>query len=459
MTSSSTHSTATSWASDEPPKLELDHDKLKDFATNALGLECTQVTRLTQGSYHEIFVLSFSKPEDNTTHVFPSLVRSDFTCIARFTREKSYDGKDASEIATIQYLAERTDLPLPEIYAINLTPDNDIGAPITLMERLPGKQLSSIWQSLSLDHKKAAVSQISRMLVKLVSVKFDKIGSLTPEGVIGPLISACTSEGGGPFDSNLDYMHHFVNPESTSFPGLADTYRSAREALDRFMDGHGHTMFEGSFVMRHADFDGQNIMFTLPEDGSPPKLTGLIDFEYSHSSPLYWAYEYPMFIQDDDFYPEEYEDNAILRAHFVSEVFRHLPNSDTRAVFIDCMNAKSYTLNRFRDLFMGVGFTEGIQVEGGKTYVKLAATGSGDAYDGREGYEPEYYGHDGRPVKHIEGPLVGWISRRAPAQVTIMLRWCQDAVSSLSQRVTRSLAASCPRRLRVFILGDEEAAK
>lgn len=38
---------------------------------------------------------------------------------------------------------------------------------------------------------------------------------------------------------------------------------------------------QAPFIMIDADFDGQNVLFSPATDDSPPRLTGLIDFEYA----------------------------------------------------------------------------------------------------------------------------------------------------------------------------------
>jgi hypothetical protein len=49
------------------------------------------------------------------------------------------------------------------------------------------------------------------------------------------------------------------------------------------------------FRLRH----GKNLLFARSNDNaSSPRLVGVIDWDYSHTAPLYFLYEYPTFIQD-----------------------------------------------------------------------------------------------------------------------------------------------------------------
>ena len=141
-TMSSYSSADDSYDSDEPPELELDLAKLMDCASKALKAKCTAVKKLTRGVGHEVFALQF-QPEEVTDNTPPSFIRANFSCIARFSRLNNTRAKSASEIATARYLKRLSSIPVPEIYYYDLNP-NDIGAPVVLMERMPGRHLNKI---------------------------------------------------------------------------------------------------------------------------------------------------------------------------------------------------------------------------------------------------------------------------------------------------------------------------
>ncbi|KAH6666545.1 hypothetical protein F5X68DRAFT_236984 [Plectosphaerella plurivora] len=369
-------------------------------------------------------------PDGNGINYPVSLINANFTCIARFNRQKSYTDEGASAIATIRYLSKRTSLPLPEIYAFDLDPDNDIGAAVVLMERLPGKPLYRFFDDLSLDHKKAVITQISDLIVQFASVKFDKIGCLTPEGRTGPLITRgriirddnsivldTPARTGGPFENTIDYMHHHADPESAELPELQDLYRETLKRLDASMEGRGHTMFDGPFAIRHIGPDGYGILFTQPSDGSPPKLTGLVDFEYTHSTPLWWVCDYPTLIQDDHMEPECYEDNAVLRPYLVSEMLKRLPTAEARTTFIDSLNATScLAIHEFSNCFMDGPLGEEARLFWGQWYVKDMDGEDDGLAPGWRGPD-EYYGQD------------GWPGRKEA------LRWIRDSVLDFVARL------------------------
>ncbi len=389
-----------SYDSDEPPELELDLTKLMDYASKALKAKCTTAKKLTRGVSHEVFALQF-QPQEVTDTTPPSLIQANFSCIARFNRLNTRV-KSVSEIATARYLKRFSSIPVPEIYYYDLDPDNDIGAPVVLMERMPGRHLNKIWDDLSLDSKKSALSQMASVVAQLSSLKFDQIGSLDEHGV-GPIISPCFDHPKGPFHSTSEYMQSFLPAPSLSVPAsespiLKDPLQEARTTIEHFLAQTDQAYIQPPFCLIHADFDGQNMLFLDSPDGSGPRLTGLIDFEYAFTGPLYFLYEYPIFIQDVSWSEELYAENAILRAHFVRAIHGALPNAEAQSTFIASMNQKSSALNGFRDAFMTMRCSEETLAGLAKNYVQSLEDGTGLAYSGRLDYTPERYTETAAPL-------------------------------------------------------------
>ncbi|KAH7175377.1 kinase-like domain-containing protein [Dactylonectria macrodidyma] len=380
--------------SDEPPELQLDIPKLIELATETFQATCTSAKRLTRGSWHEIFVLQFQAGDSIP---FESVARSGYCCMARFARVKGISAKEESEIATIRYLKRHTSIPVPEIYYQDLDPENEVGAAFVLMEKLPGRHLYKTWDDLSLDHKKAVLTEITLVITQFASLRFDKIGSLT-NNWIGPVVSPCYESPKGPFDSTLEYLQSFVSQDSVESKALAELFEDIRTELAGFTHKNSATYLEPPFAMIHADLDAQNMLFLQSSDGSGPKLTGLIDFEYAHSGPSYFLYEYPIFIQDASWSKHLYAENAILRAHFVSQIFNHLPCPEAQESFIKCMNSKTYVLNGFHDAFMSMRCSKDTLIHSATYYLKSLKEGTGLAYSGRVDYKPEYYSDRGELV-------------------------------------------------------------
>ncbi|KAH6898127.1 kinase-like domain-containing protein [Thelonectria olida] len=401
-----------SYCREEPPELDINIGKLKAIATATLHATCTSAKRIARGAFHEIYILRFRKTDKTP---FESLVRAGYSCIARFTRTKTEGtAKGKSAIATIRYIKQNTTIPVPEIYSEHLDPDHEVGAALVLMERLPGKHLYRTWYDMSLERKKHVLSQVASVIIQLSSLKFDKIGSLH-EGGLGPAVKPSSHSPQGPFDSTHDYLQSFISPDATKLPKLAEQYAKVRTELANFMARNPSAPYlSPPFTLIHGDFDAQNMLFLDSPDGSGSTLTGLIDFEYSYVGPIYFLYEYPIFIQDVDFSKELYAENAILRAHFVSEIFSQLRDSEARGMFIACMNAKCHFLNDFENYFMRMEEPDRFRINSAINFLKELKDGTGLAYCGRQDFQDEFYTEDGKPMVPKAEETTAEIAKEVP---------------------------------------------
>ena len=202
------------------------------------------------------------------------------------------------------------------------------------MDFVEGVHLYRLWDDLTLGHKKDVLTQIAWVLGQLASMKFDTIGSIVEDGTVGPLLHYRLEEIGGEeaieytsdglFESTLDYLSHFVDRFSSS-SNISEENRTQLseiwDILTNYLASHGKESYiRPPFRLQHGDFDGQNLLFTdpAPRDGDfPPRLVGVIDWDHTRTTPLYFLYEYPIFIQDVDHSKHLYEENAIPRPHFV----------------------------------------------------------------------------------------------------------------------------------------------
>jgi Phosphotransferase enzyme family len=298
----------------------------------------------------------------------------------------------------MEYIRSHTTIPVPEIYAHDFRVDNSVGAQYILIESMPGRHLYQLWDSLSLDHKKIAISDIARVISQLQRLRFNSIGCLSLKRV-GPLIYRMGDpEGdercckGGPFNSTLDYLLHFLNAQSDGSEVFLDVESVLRSHFEVYCSNPA--LLE-PFRLTHVDFDAQNILFTgtggifnIPgaDDSGPPRLSGVIDWEHACTGPLYYLYEYPIFIQDSDDNKGSYADNAILRRVFKRALLQYAPAAE-RIALQEVMK-KSYTLNWFHKVFicmaggLGLAALKRLSAE----YVGNVRHGTGKAYDGRFEY-------------------------------------------------------------------------
>ena len=393
-------SSAEEYDSDEPPPLLLDFGALTRRASIAVSRTCTRWHKLTKGRYHEIFVLFFGS--DDSSHrqwKAGNAPEMEWSCIARVSREPERVAKLISEVETMQYVRPRISIPVPEIYAYDFDPKNNVGAQFILMERLPGRHLYQMWDRLTLDHKKGVLSDIARLLAQLSQLKFDRIGCLMSRNTVGPLLYRMGDGAGGertcavgPFESTMDYLLSFIETQTDK----SEIFSEVEEVLKSYISTHRpSSSLTAPFRLIHADFEAQNLLFTGGifdnrdvDDPIRPRISGIIDWEYAYIGPVYFLYEYPIFIQDSDDNKAVYADNAILRPHFLRALRQCFPTSSPdRADVKTCMK-KDYTLNWFGNVF--VRMAGGLRLQDLKMvateYVCNVRDGTGKPYQGRMDY-------------------------------------------------------------------------
>lgn len=377
---------------DSHPALEPDVDELLACISLQVGKQLSSARKLTRGRYHEIYALL--SPDKR------------WGCIARLSRSTESKEKLLSEVATMKYIRAHTQIPVPEVYYHDFSTTNAVGMQFIAMEHLPGRHLYQIWDDLTMDHKKAALSQIATVLGQLAQLKFPRIGSILEDFTLGPLLRMSNRAtdfnwitiANGPFDSTWDYLASIIETEFTHHKesggeDVDSIHVNVRSILHAYYVQHANSSsICPPFRLLHTDFDGQNMLFTDPmhANGAPPRLTGIIDWEYAHTTPLYFLYDYPIFIQDNDNEQNAYAANAILRHHFVRELYSQFPrDSEAYEEARESMRVKCSTLNTFCNIFMLCGmewkFLKGCALE----YIRQEKEGIGKVYHGREDWVPD----------------------------------------------------------------------
>jgi len=88
------------------------------------------------------------------------------------------DSKLLSEAGILKLVKERIPgMPVPEIFLAN-EPDDVFDCPYVLMSKLPGEDLSDVWDKLAQEEKEEIIYQMGHYLAKLHTIKFDKFGDI-----------------------------------------------------------------------------------------------------------------------------------------------------------------------------------------------------------------------------------------------------------------------------------------
>ena len=287
----------------------------------------------------------------------------------------------------MRYVKEHSDIPVPGIFYSDLDPSNAVGAPYVLMETLHGKPLIEIWDNLNLDHKKSVITQIAGVLGQLARLNFDEIGSLQDEE-IGPLhLMYWEGDPRGPFKTAEDFLLSFVNSDHVEDEELRAQYDEMRSVV---RTAAASSLLQPPFPLIHVDFDRQNMLFTHEDKEAAPVLTGIIDWDYAHTGPLYYLFDYPTWIQDIHYLPNLYAENKVLRQEFARALQQYYPNDAAmREKAWRCLQEKTYVLNQFHGLFVSAERDESQVDTLVENYLEQLHDGTGLAYDGRLNYEPD----------------------------------------------------------------------
>ncbi|KAL1842907.1 hypothetical protein VTK73DRAFT_2971 [Phialemonium thermophilum] len=212
-----------------------------------------------------------------------------------------------SQAATLRLLSSRTTIPVPEVYALDTSRNNEIGAPFICTSFLPGKTVIKTWFEDSgpipmEERRLLTLTSLAGCMAQLSAFAFDKIGSLcgdSPDAIpLGPCFDWDEKDDGtigvdasGPFDSTDDYLReHFQLRNSKSEWGVAEDKLIVviKSCLPVHNPGEG-------FVLCPPDFDAQNIL--TDSDGN---VTGIIDWDLVQTLPRCVGYSrYPSWITRD----------------------------------------------------------------------------------------------------------------------------------------------------------------
>ncbi|OAA60503.1 Protein kinase-like domain protein [Niveomyces insectorum RCEF 264] len=179
------------------------------------------------------------------------------------------------EANTIQFVRERTSIPVPKVYCSFVFK----GHAYILMGRLPGRCLGDGWLFRSAESRACLLEQLRRMVEELRRIK-------PPENFrIGNI-------DGGPFYDGRLPDKQFWGPYAT----IRDFHRDLRNNMESVPRGDDKgfpglrkliEFHNGSFpppVFTHGDLSSFNIL------AEGDTITGIIDWETAAWMPSYWEY-------------------------------------------------------------------------------------------------------------------------------------------------------------------------
>lgn len=127
-------------------------------------------------------------------------------------------------------------------------------------------------------------------------------------------------------------------------------------------------------------------------------MSGIIDWDFSRTAPLYHLCEYPRLILDNDTEIGLYRENRLLRKEFVRLLAQNFPkHSRERELVRECFRYKTFALNGFESVFATCTWAEKLEKMLVKDYLEQLQ----DLREGRKSLPP-YNGRGDSPEPDSE---------------------------------------------------------
>lgn len=141
----------------------IDRRVLRDIVREYAHAQVGRITFLSSGTFHKAYLI---------TLVDTRLL------IVRVARRFMPRFKTESEIATMQYLRDKTSIPVPDVYHYDSNPNNRLGAEYILMSKATGIPLSQVYCAMSNEELKSLFTNLASIILPLFAQRFSHIGSL-----------------------------------------------------------------------------------------------------------------------------------------------------------------------------------------------------------------------------------------------------------------------------------------
>lgn len=145
-------------------------------------------------AYHSIYELNFDQQFNDWLKPAKTLeADGSISLILRVSGKHLPRVKTINEVAVMKWVRENTTIPVPEVVYFDPSEGNVLGNEFTLLEKVPGLNLSTVWDELDIGRKLSVLSQIADYLAQMHAHSFEWIGGFrfpeTGDSIVpGPLV-------------------------------------------------------------------------------------------------------------------------------------------------------------------------------------------------------------------------------------------------------------------------------
>ncbi|KAK1966174.1 hypothetical protein LY78DRAFT_703131 [Colletotrichum sublineola] len=211
------------------------------------------------------------------------------------------DEVENCEYSTISLVRQKTNIPIPEVHAIEARRDCEVKAPFMLMDCLPGNVGMDLGMTIPRPYKQTFLRRLAQIHVQLATVQLPMIGTIVSRNEDGTYRQGPIRGLGGPFNTATEFFEAWaakttfgmteeelqttsgqyadeIIPSVSSFPRSISNLASRLSARDH-----------GPFPLCHGDFGHNNIVVD-----DEYHVLGLIDWEASFAGPWEMVGDFPL---------------------------------------------------------------------------------------------------------------------------------------------------------------------
>lgn len=265
---------------------------------------------LTSAAYHTIYLVVFGA--DSAAALHPARTNEpdgSISLVLRVSGKHTPRIKTLNEVAAMSWVREHTSIPIPAIVRFDASEDNAIGHEYTLLERVHGVSIDTIYDSLDDAKIGNLIDQLMDYLVDLHRHKWHHAGGLSvdaaSEVVPGRVLAENFWQGPeiaeywgsaedvdslnvrGPYDTYTDYVRSHVqqyirNIERHEALEWMRELIPRLESFNAYLDDNALALNETEYILTHKDLHFGNIMC----DPITLQITAVLDWEFAAVLPL-----------------------------------------------------------------------------------------------------------------------------------------------------------------------------
>ncbi|TDL19884.1 kinase-like protein [Rickenella mellea] len=262
-------------------------EALKEIAGLATARSYHRIQKIYQGGFNQIFALS--SDDDNAVDV---IARVNMPFGGGFEPPLiERQDRVLSEVATLKWLKKNTSIPVPQVFAFDANPENDVGGAYMIQERIMGRPLTEVWSKSCLVSRMEIIKQLAHFQAQLFNTSFSQIGSLLNVEIYR-----------GPWNTPREEMKDLMEeqlaeirtaPEKILLARQNDGHDTEDFRIDDFEKLYATILhvvqkvelldqFVGSYSILHPDFNSNNVMVGYD---NPSRIVGIIDWEGTRVQP------------------------------------------------------------------------------------------------------------------------------------------------------------------------------